>query len=590
VCSQGATVDVEARCAYFEHFASENDPPDARIARNLKVGVGEFARSIAVVVSISEYANSQFNLPAAKIDAYNLKHFLIEDQKFDEVIILENQSATIENIRYFLRTYATERAAFYGGKVRFLFAFSGHGVPVQTVGDVETSTGVRPSVGLALANAANDHDLDNIYGLNELRPLFTDLAKNTYHFLALINACYGGDLFGLSMPGGDTNDPESRSSEGITAGPADDTVISLGAGHGSLFFETLIKGIESGDADPDARNVTLGFMPQPQKYNGIVRLGALDTYLSTQIEKTIASGVVSAEELSGNEHHWIGPIVPDGERSLGGFFFLQHAPIPNAPPNPPTIGQVSAYVASLHLGKSFTPSLNQIALSPERDDGFGRLRQLPGEKRGVDVSRFSGAIDWRRVANADIRFAYIKSTGSATYADQLFRSNWDGTKAAGLLRGAYHTFSFCTSPDSQLENIRRVVPPDSDALPFALDIDLYEGQANATVSFLGQEGRCAEQLGFEGIRRAVSIMIAGLKATYGSVPVLYGNNYLLDEVLGPDFTKQITLWRVSLGVRGAPTPPWTLWQFTSNEFVGGIKHPVDVNVLSEKIDLEKRTR
>ena len=278
-------------------------------------------RSIAVIVGISEYKNPHFNLPAAKIDVENLKHFLIDDQQFDEVIVLENEAVSINNIRYFLRTYATHRAASYSGKVRFLFAFSGHGVPVESVGDAATGAGVRPSVGLALVDASDDRDLENIYGLDELRPLFIDLAKNTYHFLALINACYGGDIFGLSIGGGDPNDPESRSSWGITAGPDDNTVISLGAGHGSLFFDTLIQGVESGEADPDARKVTLGLMAEPRSFNGIVRLGTLDAYLSTQIRKIVEGGGLSAQDLSGNDHHWMGPLVPETTRSKGGFFF-----------------------------------------------------------------------------------------------------------------------------------------------------------------------------------------------------------------------------------------------------------------------------
>ena len=264
-CENGATVDVASRCAYFAQFGPEDEAPDPRIARNLNVGAGEFARTIAVVIAISKYRNPEYDLPAAKKDASKLREFLIQDQKFDEVIVLKNQAATIENIRYFLRTYAIQRASFYGGKIRFLFAFSGHGVPVQTVGDVATSVGIKPSVGLALSNARDDRDLENIYGLNELRPLFTDLAKNTYQFLALINACYGGAAFGFVLGGGDQNDIESRGSWGITAGPDDDRVISLGKGHPSLFFEKLIDGIESGDADPDARNVTLGLVNQPQK-------------------------------------------------------------------------------------------------------------------------------------------------------------------------------------------------------------------------------------------------------------------------------------------------------------------------------------
>lgn len=120
-------------------------------------------------------------------------------------------------------------------------AYSGHDVRVQVVGGGTDEASKKPSVGIALAKTADDRDLQSIDGLNELRPLFTDLARNTYQFLALINACYGGDIFGLASAGGNVNDMTSRSSEGLTAGPDDKTVISLGAGHGSLFSTSLLR-------------------------------------------------------------------------------------------------------------------------------------------------------------------------------------------------------------------------------------------------------------------------------------------------------------------------------------------------------------
>lgn len=90
--SEGAAVDSAARCSMFKHFGFENAPPDERIARNLHVARGGFARSIALVVGISKYLNPAYDLPAARIDVGNLKKFLIDDQKFDEVIVLRDQT------------------------------------------------------------------------------------------------------------------------------------------------------------------------------------------------------------------------------------------------------------------------------------------------------------------------------------------------------------------------------------------------------------------------------------------------------------------------------------------------------------------
>lgn len=585
--AKGAAVDRIEHCSAFRHFASDNTPPDERVARNLDVKTGEFARSIAVVIGISRYSNPDFNLPAAHVDVVNLQDFLINDQKFDEVIVLENADVTIDAIRYYLRTYATRRAAYYRGKVRFLVTFSGHGVPVQGYWDSNSHSGTVPSVGIALPAAVNDRDLQNIYGMNELRPLFTDLARNVYHFLALINACYGGAIFGVGRVGGDWNDFTSKSSYGITAGSADKTVIDLGAGRGSFFFETLINGIKSGEADSDARRVTLGLESSPKSYNGIVRLGALDSYLSKQILKIIEAGAVPQQDAAGNSHHWSGPIEPDNALSEGGFFFFQHrlADIPASEVHG------TNYVASLRTSSAFAPSINQTIQASIRDDGFGPIRSIPGVKRGVDVSHINQAIDWKRVAaQKDIRFAYVKATQSSNYVDPNFGKNWQGAKSAGLMRGAYHTFNFCSSPEEQLLNIRKALSDDAGELPVAVDAELYEGQGSSSLSSIASQGACAQKLQPDGIRKSLRTMLDGLRSTYGKQPILYANNYLLDKILGTEFTTRYPLWRPSYGIQKAPESPWTLWQFTENEVVDGIPGKVDVNVVSDSPTMANQNR
>ena len=133
--SQGALVDTQARCAFFIHFEPDDKKPDPRVVRSLQLKPNERARSIAVVVGIGNYKNKDYNVAAAHADVVKFESFLVENQHFDEVIVLEDDQASIENIRYFLRKYAIDRTNAFLGKVRFLFAYSGHGVQVPFLGD-----------------------------------------------------------------------------------------------------------------------------------------------------------------------------------------------------------------------------------------------------------------------------------------------------------------------------------------------------------------------------------------------------------------------------------------------------------------------
>jgi lysozyme len=89
--------------------------------------------------------------------------------------------------------------------------------------------------------------------------------------------------------------------------------------------------------------------------------------------------------------------------------------------------------------------------------------------QGVDVSRHQGAIDWRTLAGTDIRFAYIKASEGADYADPMFAQNWRGAGEAGLKRGAYHFFTLCRTGLQQAANFLRVAP--AGELPPAVDVE-----------------------------------------------------------------------------------------------------------------------
>lgn len=322
--AQGATVDTESRCRFFKRFTPDGTATDERISKNLHLKPGEKARSIALVLGISQYKNPDFTIPAAQFDIEHLKKFLIENQKFDEVIVIENADATVENIRYFLRTYILRRTNLYEGHVRFLFAYTGHGVPVSfPYGDPEEPDAKKPSVGLALAAIESASDYQNIYGLNELRPLLADIAKNAFHVLALINACYGGDLFTEGAEGGHPDTFFEPGGRALTAGPEDLETQAAPDGNGSLFFNTIIQGIETGDADHEA--TLAAYSPSPSPFKGIVRLGVLSSYVSTQMIRQF--GLEKPQLTSiGNLQPWLGVVEPFNVQARGGFFFPAPSP------------------------------------------------------------------------------------------------------------------------------------------------------------------------------------------------------------------------------------------------------------------------
>ena len=128
VCPNGAPAR-EKYCNFFVHFNNDsNSPLDIRIAEALEVKTASETRSIGLIVAIDKYPMIPGgDISAAAVDAQRLQDFLIHEQKFDEVILLRNQDATIDNINYFLEDYLVNRPSDFNKKARLLIAYSGHG-------------------------------------------------------------------------------------------------------------------------------------------------------------------------------------------------------------------------------------------------------------------------------------------------------------------------------------------------------------------------------------------------------------------------------------------------------------------------------
>ncbi|GAA3165842.1 hypothetical protein GCM10010486_35470 [Nonomuraea roseoviolacea subsp. carminata] len=61
-----------------------------------------------------------------------------------------------------------------------------------------------------------------------------------------------------------------------------------------------------------------------------------------------------------------------------------------------------------------------------------------GAIAGVDVSNWTGAVDWGAVTSGGGRFAYVQATEGVDYRNPRFEEQYGGALAAGLVRGAYH--------------------------------------------------------------------------------------------------------------------------------------------------------
>ncbi|GGV47342.1 lysozyme [Streptomyces spectabilis] len=111
--------------------------------------------------------------------------------------------------------------------------------------------------------------------------------------------------------------------------------------------------------------------------------------------------------------------------------------------------------------------------------GGTALAEVPvsaaGKPRGHDVSSHQKNVDWPGAKAKGARFVYVKATESHTYRNPYFRQQYDGSRAAGLVRGAYHfALPHRSSGAAQAAHFMRnggQWTPDGWTLPPALDIE-----------------------------------------------------------------------------------------------------------------------
>ena len=69
--------------------------------------------------------------------------------------------------------------------------------------------------------------------------------------------------------------------------------------------------------------------------------------------------------------------------------------------------------------------------------------------KGIDVSKYQGAVNWSAVKNAGYSFAFIKAGSAKSGLDPYYAVNMAGATAAGMKVGVY-IYSYATTVEGAL--------------------------------------------------------------------------------------------------------------------------------------------
>lgn len=201
---------------------------------------------------------------------------------------------------------------------------------------------------------------------------------------------------------------------------------------------------------------------------------------------------------------------------------------------------------------------------------------------GIDVSYYQGDIDWNAVKNTTVKFAIARKS-DGTFMDTKFQKNWDGIKAAGLIRGVYQYFE-----------------PDGDAVQ----------QANIVIDAVGKLGNgdlpamidveAAGNLSKAAYAAKIQTWMDLVEAGTGKLPMIYTGKYFWQDNVGSAQFNDSALVHaaypnacypamgnatLNCWVNNCPNladqfDSWEFWQYTSKGTVAGIAGHVDMDIFN----------
>ena len=186
-------------------------------------------------------------------------------------------------------------------------------------------------------------------------------------------------------------------------------------------------------------------------------------------------------------------------------------------------------------------------------------------KKGIDVSRWQGDIDWKKVKAAGIEFTIIQAGygRELSQKDEKFEQNYSGCKAAGMPCGIYWYSYARTEAEAEQEA--------------AVCLEIIRGRQLEYPVFIDVEEPAVLRLGKAQVSKTVRAFLRKVEAA-GWFVGLYTSAYHLRDYIEDDIKQRYTVWVAHYGVSKPDySGSYGMWQKSSTGSVEGISGNVDLD-------------
>lgn len=203
-----------------------------------------------------------------------------------------------------------------------------------------------------------------------------------------------------------------------------------------------------------------------------------------------------------------------------------------------------------------------------------------GMEYGIDVSYHQGDIDWEKVKQSGVRFAFIRVArrtldGGTLGMDTRAIENIEGAISVGLPIGVY-IFTQAVSQAEALEEadyiIKAIEPYKDDIkLPVVFDFEYADIQGNS--------GRLENANLSRNSATNICLVFCNKVKEAGYTPMIYANRDILSHDLDASvIARYYPIWLAHYTYETDYEGQYTYWQYSSNGKVDGIDGRVDLNV------------
>lgn len=246
----------------------------------------------------------------------------------------------------------------------------------------------------------------------------------------------------------------------------------------------------------------------------------------------------------------------------------------------PQFGREQGYLTERFL-EAQVYSLEEDYIHNSRFDGY-TIKEV------IDVSKYQGNIDWNKVKETGIDYAFIR-VGFRAYGesaslnlDDCFKININGAIAAGVKVGVYF-FSQAITQEEAIEEAEKVlewIDGYNVSLPVVIDFE-YASSSDGLTGRLYKAGLSKEESTNICKEFCSTIEKAGYTA------MVYANKDMLENGLNAsEIAENYKIWLANYGTCTAYEGDYEFWQYTQCGTVDGISANVDKSFWYTKRNVE----